>query len=153
MFTSLPFDWFILLLRLLFIVLLYFFLYQVVRVTSRELTALAEATAPAAAPTVPSARGQLVVVGDDGAGLRPGLSFQLEPVSTVGRAGDCTIVLNEPFVSSQHGELRFSHGRWWLRDLGSTNGTFLNGARVTVATGVKSGDVLQFGRVKLQLVP
>ena len=42
MLTDLPFDWFILLLRVLFIFLLYFFLYQIVRVTSRELIAIAE---------------------------------------------------------------------------------------------------------------
>jgi hypothetical protein len=153
MVTSLPFDWFILLLRLLFIFLLYFFLYQVVRVTSRELAALAGAAPAAPVPAGQAASGRLVVVEDGGGGLRPGESFALDPVSTVGRRPDCTVVIDEPFVSSEHGELRFSQGRWWLRDLGSTNGTLLNGAPVTVATGVKSGDVIQVGRVKLRLVP
>ena len=58
MLTDLPFDWFILLLRVLFIFLLYFFLYQIVRVTSRELISIATATAGSAtaAEPVPSAR-------------------------------------------------------------------------------------------------
>jgi pSer/pThr/pTyr-binding forkhead associated (FHA) protein len=63
------------------------------------------------------------------------------------------VALDEPFVSVQHAELAYDNGRWWLRDLGSTNGTFLNGAPVTVATGVRPGDIVQFGRIKLQFVP
>ena len=144
------FDWFILLLRLLFIFLLYFFLYQVVRVTTRELIALASqsAEAPGPRPT-----GRLVVVDGAESALPPGAAFGLQPVTRVGRHPDCTIALDEPFVSAEHAELSYDHGRWWLRDLGSTNGTFVNGAAVTVPTGVRPGDVVQFGRIKLQFVP
>jgi pSer/pThr/pTyr-binding forkhead associated (FHA) protein len=77
----------------------------------------------------------------------------LQPVTTVGRHPDSTIAIDEPFVSVEHAELAYDHGRWWLRDLGSTNGTFVNGDRVRVATGIRPGDVVQFGRIKLQLVP
>jgi|SRR5579884_3168528 len=152
MLPSLPFDWFILLLRLLFIFLLYFFLYQVVRVTSRELTALAGAASGRSVPPRQAAGGRLVVVEDGGPNLPAGTAFPLAPVSTIGRRPDCTVVLDEPFVSGEHGELRLSQGRWWLRDLGSTNGTFVNGSRVTVPTGVQPGDTLQFGRVRLEFV-
>ena len=144
------FDWFILLLRLLFIFLLYFFLYQVVRVTIRELVALA-----AQAPTRgdPRPGGRLVVVDGAESALPPGTAFALRSVTTVGRHPDSTIALDEPFVSAEHAELAYDGGRWWLRDLGSTNGTFLNGNPVSVATGVRPGDVVQFGRIKLQFVP
>ena len=149
MFESLDFDWFILLLRLLFVFLLYFFLFQVFRVTTRELVALASQTpAPAARPA-----GRLVVVDGAESDLPPGAAFPLQPVTRVGRRADSTIPINEPFVSAEHAELAFDSGRWWLRDLGSTNGTFVNGNPVTVATGVRPGDIVQFGRIKLQFVP
>jgi len=153
MVDNLSFDWFILLLRVLFVFLLYFFLYQVVRVTTRELTALAASAAPPA--PVPSGHpsGRLVIVDGGESALGPGTTFLLRPISLVGRHRDCTVEIDEPFVSSEHAELAIENGRWWVRDLGSTNGTFVNGQDVRVPTGVKPGDIVQFGRVKLQFVP
>ena len=150
MLEGLDFDWFILLLRLLFIFLLYFFLYQVVRVTLRELVALGGRGAVASAEP---GTGRLVVVDGAESGLPPGSAFGLRPVTRVGRHPESTIALDEPFVSAEHAELAYDNGRWWLRDLGSTNGTFLNGQPVGVATGVRPGDIVQFGRIKLQFVP
>ena len=150
MLQGLDFDWFILLLRLLFIFLLYFFLYQIVRVTTRELVALASQE-PASGRPRPTAR--LVVVDGAESDLPPGATFALEPVTRVGRHRESTIPLDEPFVSAEHAELAYDNGRWWLRDLGSTNGTFVNGNPVRVATGVRPGDIVQFGRIKLQFVP
>ena len=150
---ALPLDWFLLLLRILFIFLLYFFLYQLVRVTTRELIALAG--------TMPEARerrqsGQLpdrLVLLDPGDSLLyPGTVFPLRPISLVGRHPDCTVSLDEPFVSNEHAELTLRHGRWWLQDLGSTNGTFVNGTELRAAAAVEAEDVVQFGRVKLRLV-
>ena len=150
MIDTLDFDWFILLLRVLFIFLLYFFLYQVVRVIGRELTALA--ASGAAADPEPSG-GALRMVDGAESGLPPGSTFALEPVTTVGRHLENTIALNEPFISASHAEFVYDNGRWWLRDLGSTNGTFVNDHRVTVATGVRPGDMIRFGRMTLQFVP
>ena len=149
MFQGLDFDWFILLLRLLFVFLLYFFLYQVVRVTTRELIALA-GQAPATGGPRPTAR--LVVVDGAESDLPPGAGFALRPVTRVGRHPESTLALDEPFVSAEHAELAYDNGRWWLRDLGSTNGTFVNGTPVRVATGVRPVDIVQFGRIKLQFV-
>ena len=150
----LPLDWFLLLLRVLFIFLLYFFLYQLVRVTTRELIALA-GTMPEARPNRRAA-GQLpdrLVLLDPGDSLLyPGTVFALQPVSLVGRHPECTVSLDEPFVSGEHAELTLRHGRWWVRDLGSTNGTFVNGTEVREPTAVEAEDVVQFGRVKLRLV-
>lgn len=154
MVEGLEFDWFILLLRLLFILLLYFFLYQVVRVTTRELIVLgSQERAAGSGVRETSPVGKLVVVDGAESGVPPGVSFALEAVTLVGRRPESTIALDEPFVSAEHAEMAYDNGRWWLRDLGSTNGTFLNGTPVTVATGVRPGDVVQFGRITLQFVP
>ncbi len=151
MIESLPFDWFILLLRVLFIFLLYFFLYQVLRVTSRELMAISMAATEQVDPGVVRPNGQMVVIDPAESDLKPGLVFNLTTRSKVGRQQECDIILDDPFVSAEHAEVTYERNRWWVRDLGSTNGTFINGAAVTTATGMQPGDVVQFGRVKLQL--
>ena len=141
-------DWFILFLRLLFIALLYFFLYQVLRVTLRELTSLATATAP---PPVPLTA-RLVLLDPAQSELPPGTSFPLRVRTTVGRHPDSTIVLDEPFLSIDHAELTYEHGGWWLRDLASTNGTFVNAVAVRTMIAIRPGDIVQFGRITLRLV-
>ena len=151
MLQNLDFDWFILLLRVLFIFLLYFFLYQIVRVTSRELTAIASATTDGR-PESPPPSGRLVVVDGAESDLPPGASFALEPTTTIGRHDDAVVRLEEPFVSARHAEITFNLGRWWIRDLHSTNGTYINGQPISAPTGLRAGDVVQFGRIKLQFV-
>jgi hypothetical protein len=143
----LDFDWFILGLRLAFVLLLYLFLYQVVRVSSRELVELARrplSTGPSLTPP------RLTVVEPAESGLAAGTAIALQPLTTIGRNPDCVIVLDEPFVSGKHATLTLERDRWWLRDQDSTNGTFVNGVLVADATGVQSGDIVQFGRVKLR---
>jgi hypothetical protein len=64
---------------------------------------------------------------------------------TIGRDPDCDRVLPDPTVSWRHAALRHP-GRWMLTDLGSTNGTFVNGWRVrAVGLPVRAGDVVNFG--------
>ncbi len=71
----------------------------------------------------------------------------------IGRGLDNDIVIDDASVSRHHAEITREGGRAEVRDLGSTNGTFVNGNQVRVSTGVKPGDIVQFGRIKLQLVP
>jgi len=63
---------------------------------------------------------------------------------TVGRAGDCDYVLDEPTVSRHHAVLRRTPEGWELRDTGSTNGTRVNGWRIDEAA-LRSGDELALG--------
>jgi pSer/pThr/pTyr-binding forkhead associated (FHA) protein len=149
MITALPFEWFILLLRLLFVFLLYFFLFQVVRVILRELQTIAggETAAPVSKPA-----GHLVVNHPGGSGLRPGERLDLQPVTVIGRHPHATIVLDDAFVSSEHARLSWQDGRWWVTDLESTNGTMLNGREVVVPTGLRYGDLIGIGEIELQLV-
>ncbi|MCX4844412.1 DUF1707 and FHA domain-containing protein [Streptomyces sp. NBC_00893] len=59
--------------------------------------------------------------------------------------------LNHETVSRQHAELTAQGGRWLLRDLGSTNGTCVNGQRVTGTVLVRDGDQVSFGRMSFRL--
>jgi hypothetical protein len=69
---------------------------------------------------------------------------------TVGRSNECDVVVGESTVSRFHAELRHGDGAWTVRDLESTNGTWLNGARVREAR-VIGGDVLRLGGLRLDL--
>ena len=68
----------------------------------------------------------------------------------IGRSSACQIVLGDDTVSRRHAELRFRDGRWLLRDLDSSNGTFVNGRLVTEAE-VRRGDVIHLGGCRLRL--
>ena len=64
----------------------------------------------------------------------------------IGRGGvnaTCDIVLNERQVSRQHAEIFFEHGHYYLRDLNSKNGTYLNGKPVQEVTEIKDNDEIQ----------
>ncbi|MBX6326632.1 MAG: FHA domain-containing protein, partial [Chthoniobacterales bacterium] len=55
----------------------------------------------------------------------------VEDVITIGRAADNTVVINDPSVSAHHAQLQLAGETYWLKDLGSTNGTHVNGKPVT----------------------
>ncbi|MDQ4099594.1 MAG: FHA domain-containing protein, partial [Chloroflexota bacterium] len=132
--------------------LIYFFLYQVVRVTIRELIAISQVSArpPAASPLNPSSR--LEILDPAQSSLAPGVSLAVGHHETIGRHQDNSIVLDDAYVSSHHAEMSFERGVWTVRDLGSTNGTYLNGVAVRGAQPLSSGDTVQFGRMQLRFV-
>ncbi|MBO9317626.1 MAG: FHA domain-containing protein [Chloroflexus sp.] len=135
----------LLLLRVAVVFLLYFFLWQVIQVIKRDLSQTSPATAPA------SPYGQLVVTRAGQSGVAVGKVFPLNPITVIGRNPNCDIVLNDSFLSSEHARLERRNGVWWLEDLNSTNGTFLNGFEVRGPTEVHPGDAIQVGRVELRL--
>ena len=63
----------------------------------------------------------------------------------LGRSRQCDVVLNDPNVSREHAEIRPRGGSWVLSDLGSTNGSSLNGRRLTQPEVVKPGDEIEVG--------
>lgn len=147
---DLSLDWFLFLLRLAFIVLLYLFLYQVVRVTLKDLLSRADQGGPAVAavPGKQSAPSAMLTVVDPGSsGLPPGLDLLLGATTTIGRHPGNDIALDDPSVSGRHGEIAWERNRWRVRDLDSTNGTLINGSRVVAPSPLEPGDLVQFGRV------
>ncbi|MEU0830439.1 DUF1707 and FHA domain-containing protein [Streptomyces sp. NPDC056231] len=69
----------------------------------------------------------------------------------IGRDPANGLRLTHETVSRKHAELTVQGGRWILRDLGSTNGTCVNGQRVTGAVSVRDGDQVSFGRITFRL--
>jgi hypothetical protein len=74
-----------------------------------------------------------------------GESFELADELTVGRAAGCGVRVDDAFTSNIHARLFRRDGSLWLEDLGSTNGTWVNGERLDAATRLTRGDVLQVG--------
>ena len=74
-----------------------------------------------------------------------GQSFSLKDVEVfVGRHGQCELILHDPEVSRRHLKIAPGENGWWLDDLGSTNGSFINGQRITHQIAVL-GDRIQVG--------
>lgn len=73
-----------------------------------------------------------------------GEKVELQPVSLVGRSSECQVILPDPRVSRRHAMIRRQDGGFYLFDLGSFNGSYLNGSRVTAARQLTDGDVLSF---------
>lgn len=147
--ADVSFEWFVLLLRVVFIFLLYFFLFQVVRVIARELRADAARGTPAQPERF---KGGLLVTDPGESNLRRGDVFDLDPVTVIGRHPRATVVVDSAFMSSEHAQVSWDQDRWWIADLNSTNGTYVNGTRIRAATRIQMGDALEIGGVTFQLV-
>jgi pSer/pThr/pTyr-binding forkhead associated (FHA) protein len=65
--------------------------------------------------------------------------------ATLGRSRNCDVVLSDPNVSREHAEIRPRGGSWVLTDLGSTNGSSINGRRIDGPEVIKSGDEIELG--------
>jgi pSer/pThr/pTyr-binding forkhead associated (FHA) protein len=138
-----------------FLAVLYLFLLWVARSASREL-ARAEGTtageAPASAPrrrerSGPDLRSgvtpRLEVVA--AMGQDPGTVFEVGEGATMGRADSSDIPVDDAFASSAHARV-FSRGDYmYVEDMGSTNGTYLNGRQLRQAERLKVADVIRIG--------
>lgn len=79
-------------------------------------------------------------------GPTPGAAFTLEgDQMTIGRDSTNEITINDAEVSRRHARLTFQGGKYVLEDLGSTNGTFVNGQRLAGPRVLKAGEVVSFG--------
>ena len=83
-------------------------------------------------------------------GQQEGRTWEADALLQVGRLPTCAVVLDDSSVSRQHADIAFTPKGWVVRDLGSKNGTFLNGTRIGRAEqNVRKGDILQFGDITL----
>jgi pSer/pThr/pTyr-binding forkhead associated (FHA) protein len=72
-----------------------------------------------------------------------------QPEVILGRDPGCDVPLTDDTVSTRHAQLTYHHNQWWIVDLTSTNGTFINGTKVSMPTVITSGDVIKCGNVHL----
>jgi pSer/pThr/pTyr-binding forkhead associated (FHA) protein len=144
----------LLLLKIGFLVLLYLFLWKIVRAASRDLRTPQEsfvlAPQQVRKATAPEkrAKGRLVLIGDDAGSNRDanGRVFEIDAAAvTVGRGHANDIPLDDEFASTQHARLEARADGVWLEDVGSTNGTVVNGTRIDGPRKLSPGDVIRIG--------
>jgi FHA domain len=144
-------------LKVAFLVLLYLFVWLVVRSATRGLSAgapqesilIPAADAAALRAAAAGIRSRRVVVLQSPA-LQPGTAIELTNGALVGRGVENTIRLDaDTTVSSRHATIDSRMDGLWVEDAGSTNGTFVNGARVTSARLLQPGDVIRVGHTDL----
>ena len=81
-------------------------------------------------------------------GIEPGSEFELGDGATMGRADGSDIPVDDPFASSVHARI-FPRGQFmYIEDMGSTNGTYLNGRRLRAAERLKVGDTVRIGETE-----
>lgn len=95
----------------------------------------------------PSERGFILTVVD---GVNTGKEYFFEQQAIVGRVEDSDVVLVEPGVSRRHARVYAEHGIYTLEDLGSANGTRLNGEKIEGPEVLRDGDYLTFSRTTFQ---
>jgi hypothetical protein len=140
----------ILALRFVVVLLLYAFLGLALYLIWRDWRATAGQIA-GVRRSVARPLGRLVVVEGGGTDLSPGQVFALNVMTGVGRASSNTVIVEDPFASSEHALLYRREGRWWLEDLNSRNGTLLNGERLHTPAIVATGDEVGIGEVRLRI--
>ena len=129
--------------RLLFLGLLYVFLFRLGRSLLRDLRSAAREPG--------TALGRLVVVASPAGEPAEGRSFDLDAITTLGRDVNNAIVVDDPFASSDHAVLTYRGTGWYVEDLGSTNGTYVNGRAIEALAPLGFGDELAIGQVRLRL--
>jgi len=81
-----------------------------------------------------------------------GKTWESTTVMHVGRIGTMEIVLDDTSVSRRHADLRFADAGWWVKDLGSTNGSYVNGIRLAAAERqIHPRDIVQFGKIAMMV--
>ncbi len=142
-------------LKAAFLVLLYVFIWRVIRSASRDLRVAPQesfilAPSQLAAEHPADSGGRFVV--EKSKVLENGSSFEAGAVPlTIGRADDNTLALpGDEFASGHHARIESQRDGVWILDLGSTNGTFVNGSRLDGRRKLREGDVVQIGDTELR---
>lgn len=146
-------------LRIAFLIALWWFVFTVISVIRRDLQAPRDAkpltparssNGPSPRPSLRSRKGTTKLVITQGVLEGTVIPLGTSPI-TIGRASDATVVLEDDFVSTQHARLTPNGTHWIVEDAGSTNGTWINNTRVTSPTVLQQGEVLRIGRTSLEL--
>jgi pSer/pThr/pTyr-binding forkhead associated (FHA) protein len=148
-------------LKIAFLVLLYLFIWRIVRTVGRDAGPAQEsfvlrpapAPAPAAAPlTQPEPSGPPRLVVEQSPVLRPGVELELDSTSlTIGRGAENDVSIEgDEFASARHLRIEPRRDGVWVLDLGSTNGTFVNGELIDDERRLANGDVVGVGETELR---
>jgi hypothetical protein len=153
----------LLVLKLAFLVLLYLFIWRIVRSAARDLRlpqesmilapqqAAAVGLGPVAAPS--RQLGRLVVLASPALDEGDEIALDSSPI-TIGRGQTNDVPLpSDEYASTRHARIEPRRDGIWVEDIGSTNGTFVNGIRLTRERRLAPGDVVRVGETDLRFEP
>lgn len=78
--------------------------------------------------------------------------YNLEDSITIGRSNENDVIIKDPYISKKHLSIVKDEDEYYLEDLNSANGTYLNGDRIMDAVKLNNGDRIQFGRIEFLFV-
>jgi hypothetical protein len=128
-------------LRLIFLALIYIFIWQVARAIARHLGVTRGDSSK-------RTTNRITVVRSD---TQAGLAFTVNGATVLGRSDQSDVILEDPYASEFHLRLVAADGTLTVSDLGSTNGTYVNGRRITTPTNLRRGDALQVGKTVMEV--
>jgi hypothetical protein len=149
-------------LKIAFIVLLYLFIWRIVRSASRDFrtapgmqsaqeSVLMRPTNATSLGLASVTRARLIVIKSPALDAGEEVPVDSLPVA-IGRGGQNEIPLDgDEFASAQHARFESKRDGLWVEDIGSTNGTFVNGARVTTPRRLSKGDVVRVGQTDFRV--
>lgn len=151
----------LMILRYIFLLLLLLFIFMLVKwmvgdlrnysLERRELCpAAGEAENKNPASKVPGV--SLTVLESSQPDLQPGDSFGVGQEITIGRGGENDIITGDSFASTRHARIYLNEEQYWLEDLNSTNGTFLNGVLILKPTVLADADRVRIGGITFEFV-
>ena len=116
----------------------------------RARTSIASAGAPVAmAPAAPPSGAARLLVTD---GALRGRTYPLgTSAALLGRSPSCTLVLEDDYASNRHARIFPQHGGWWVEDLGSTNGTYVDDERISAPVELTPGRQVRIGQTVIEL--
>lgn len=137
-----------------FLALVYLFLWQVVRVVMLELRPVpvgSQTTNPA--PTSKRGKNRVARIRIIEPSAHSGETFSVEQEITIGRGGSCTVVItDDEFASNVHARVFPSGEDLLVEDLGSRNGTLVNGVAIESIVALSHGDQIQFGKTIMEII-
>ena len=135
--------------------LLVLFIWRSMRWVVRGLTVEANVAASGAdrrgrkrAPVTPAGPSMVMVHPPEGGKPR---AVKVAASMTIGRAPECELKIDDTYASQQHARLFGKNGAWYVEDLGSTNGTFVNDQKLAAPAMVQPGDSIRIGTTVLEL--
>jgi hypothetical protein len=136
--------------------LLFLFIWRSMRWVVRGLSVAEEASAAGrggrrprdTAPTLPPGPSTLLVKGQSDAKPR---TMRLSASMTIGRAPECELRIEDTYASQQHARLFAKNNSWFVEDLGSTNGTFVNDQKLAAPAMLQPGDKVRVGQTVMEL--
>ena len=132
--------------RFILIGLIYVFLYRIIKVMYKDLKEDKKGTEASAGVEVVSA-------GTNGGNdITIGTVYPLHGSTTIGRMPDNNITIDSQYVSGHHAKIYIKNNTYVVKDMGSTNGTFLNGDKIERPMAIDFGDLIDIGGVVFKVI-